>query len=135
LLNGAANLVRGAVGGISSLFGSIFGGQGAGITSLGIGRIVAGQTLSTIVQTSEGPLRIAAQVETQGSTIILKNLSVASPEGLGTMTNPGVGTLKAAADALKTTLAQSGFTQVQVQALRVTGANAPRLVNMTINLK
>jgi len=134
LVNGAANLVRGAVGGISSLFGSIFGGEGAGITTLGIGRIVAGQTLKTVVQTAEGPLQITAQVETQGTTIILKNFSVVSPEGLGTVTNPGVGALKAAMNGLKTTLAQNGFTQAQVQALRVSGANAPRLINMTINL-
>ena len=104
------------------------------IQTLPIGRFVTGQGIKTVVQTAQGPLEITAQVETQGSKIILKNLSVSHPEGIGVKTNPGVGALKATIDALKSQLAQDGFTQLEYRALNWTRPPVG-FVSGTFNLK
>lgn len=96
---------------------------------------VTGQVIKRIIQTRQGPLVISATAEVIGDTIKLKNFSVAHEEGIGVLTNPGSGTLKAVFDALKGEFAAAGFSKVEVTALRITGASSPRLINKTIDLK
>ncbi len=99
-------------------------GSTAGVQALNIGRFVTGQALKRTIQTADGPLDITATVEVRGSTVVLRNFSVASPGGVGVNTNPGVIQLKAAFDALKGEFAADGFSRLIVQGLRITGANA-----------
>ncbi|HET7216115.1 MAG TPA: RHS repeat-associated core domain-containing protein [Terriglobia bacterium] len=128
--------INGALAGAGALIGPALEGTDVlGAQTLGIGRFVNGQGIRVVVDTAEGPLEITGEVETQGSRIILKKSDVAHPEGLGVRTHPGVGSLKAAIDALKGQFTAHGFTQLEIRSLRTSGANAPRFVNMVINLQ
>ena len=104
-------------------------------TTLGIGRFVTGQVIRQTIQTAEGPLVVTAKVETQGTTIILKNLSVSHPGGLEVVTSPSVGPLKAAAEALKSQFAADGYTRLVIKGLRTTGRYSPRYISIPISLK
>lgn len=140
----AEGVARGAIAlgeeGISALgralgVGGEEAGSAAGIQTLNIGRFVTGQGLKRAIQTTEGPLEIEAQVEVRGTTIVLRNLSVAHPGGIEVVTSPGVGPLKAAVDALKNEFAADGFSRLIIQGLRITGADAPRYVNIPLTFK
>jgi hypothetical protein len=63
----------------------------------------------------------------RGTTIVLRNLSVAHEGGIGIVTSPGVGELKAAIDALKAQFAADGHSRLLIQGLRITGANPPHM--------
>ncbi len=101
----------------------------------GAGKFVTGQVIKRVIQTSEGPLVMEATVEVIGDTIKLGRLSFAHPDGLQVITEPGVGALKAGIDSLRGELVTAGFSKVEVTALRMTGANSPRLIQKTFPLK
>jgi hypothetical protein len=64
-----------------------------------------------------------------------QNLSFAHPDGVGTVTSPGAGAIKATVDAIKKDAIAAGFSQIRYTALRIGGANAPRLIDNTITLR
>jgi len=98
------------------------------------GQFATGQVIRRMIQTSKGPLALTATVEVLGDTVKLKGLSFMHPDGM-IVTNPRVGELKAIVDALKGELTQAGFSQVRYTALRIGGANSPRVIDKTISLK
>ncbi|HEY6350542.1 MAG TPA: RHS repeat-associated core domain-containing protein [Candidatus Angelobacter sp.] len=132
-------IIAGVTGGVVNTFVSgVAEGLGvaeAGSTGLGIGSFVTGQVITRTIQTAEGPLVITATVEVQGSTIILKGVSVASTQGLGVVTTPGVAALKSVVDGVRAAAASSGFSKLVIQGVRVSGANPNRYINQVINLK
>ena len=121
LAYGAGSIVRGiAEAGPSrvDMAKGLFTSGEAAVQTLNIGRFVTGQAIKIVVQTAQGPLEITAEVETQGSKVILKNLDVVPQSGLGTTkTTPGPGALKAVFDVLKNELRKDGFTEVSYKAL------------------
>ncbi|HEY6252020.1 MAG TPA: RHS repeat-associated core domain-containing protein [Candidatus Angelobacter sp.] len=132
-------IIAGVTGGVVNTFvGGVAEGLDiaeAGSTGLGIGSFVTGQVITRTIQTAEGPLVITATVEVQGSTIILKGVSVASTQGLGVVTTPGVAALKSVVDGVRAAAANSGFSKLVIQGVRVSGANPNRYINQVINLK
>jgi hypothetical protein len=131
-------VIAGVTGGVVNTFvGGVAEGLlgEAGSTGLGIGSFVTGQVITRTIQTAEGPVVITATVEVQGSTIILKGVTVASPQGLGVVTTPGVAALTSVVDGVKAAAANSGFSKLVIQAVRISGANPNRYINQVINLK
>ena len=100
-----------------------------------VGEFITGQVIKRIIQTPEGPLVFSATVEVVGDTVKLKAASLVHADGAQVVTNPGPGTIKAAFDSLKGELRQAGFSTAQVTALRISGANSPRLINKTFDLR
>jgi hypothetical protein len=107
-----------------------------GLSGMGnVGQFISGQVVKRVVQTPQGPLVFSATVEVVGDTVKLKAASLAHAAGVGVVTNPGPGVIKASFDGLKAELAAAGFSKAQVTALRISGPNSLRLINKTFNLK
>lgn len=100
----------------------------------GTAKFVTGQVIKRTIQTEEGPLVMEATLEVIGTTVKLGKLSFSHPDGLQVVTNPGVKAIKGLVDAVSSEFAAAGFTEMKVTALRMTGANAPRVVNSTYKL-
>jgi RHS repeat-associated protein len=102
-------------------------------TALNIGRYASGQAFKKVIMTSEGPLEITAKIEVEGDTITLKTFSVAHEDGVQVVTNPGVGELKAALDAVKSEMKEAGFSTLKIRALSI--RDPVKFIEKTFQLK
>jgi hypothetical protein len=75
-----------------------------------------------------------AEVESAGSTLILKDVAV-YPTGTSGSLNVGTGQVMQALHQLENLAKSQGFTQLQITGQRLSGANPGGLVNITRNLK
>lgn len=120
----------GALAGGARLIGSI------GIAS-GPAIFQAGQTIDRIVNTSQGPVRFVAEVETSGSQLILKDILV-YPTETGGRLQAGAGQILQAAKGFLQEARQDGFTSVRFigdRSLAEGSANPGRVVDFTRTLK
>jgi RHS repeat-associated protein len=130
-------IVAGASLGIA--YGAYTGGTaliGLGVAS-GPAIFQAGQIIDKVVNTSAGPVRFVAEVDTSGSQLILKDILV-YPAETGSQIAVGVKEILQAARPLMEQARQAGFTSVRFIADRSAAAgsaNPGRPVDFTRTLK
>jgi hypothetical protein len=145
---GAANkVVNYATAGATIAYGGAFlaplavnglAGMGSSVIGLGVASgpalFSAGQMFEHYFETSSGEVGFLAEVETSGSTLILKDVAV-YPTGTSGSLNVGTGQVMQALHQLESMARSQGFTQLQITGTRLSGANPGGLVNITRNLK
>jgi len=81
------------------------------VTTLGIGRFVAGQVIRRTIQTASGKYVVEMEVESiSGETIVVKHLNI-GPEG-GGVGSPGTADLKAGIDGIEKEISEDGFSRI-----------------------
>ena len=129
-----------AYGGAFAIPAAIVGlsGLGSSVITLGVASgpaiFGAGQLFEHTFETSAGEVGFLAEVETSGSTLILKDVAV-YPTGTSGSLNVGTGQAMQALHQLENLAKSQGFTQLQITGTRLSGANPGGIVNITRNLK
>jgi RHS repeat-associated protein len=145
---GAANkLVNYATVGATAAYGGAFlgplaygglSGMGSSVIGLGIASgpaiFSAGQMFEHYFETNAGEVGVLAEVETSGSTLILKDIAV-YPTGTSGSLNIGAGQVAQGINQLKDMARSQGFTALQITGVRLTGANPGALYDRTWSLK
>jgi RHS repeat-associated protein len=143
MLGAASRTVNYATAGAAAVYGAAFlgpaaSGMGSGLITLGISSgpalFAAGQLFEHTFETSAGEVGFLAEVESAGSTLILKDVAV-YPTGTSGSLNVGTGQVMQALHQLENLAKSQGFTQLQITGQRLSGANPGGLVNITRNLK
>lgn len=133
---GAAALYGGAILGPAAYGG--LSGLGSSVITLGVASgpalFTAGQLFEHTFETSAGEVWFLAEVESAGSTLILKDVAV-YPTGTSGSLNVGTGQVMQAPHQLENLARSQGFTQLQITGTRLSEANPGGLVNITRNLK
>jgi RHS repeat-associated protein len=120
-------------------YGTFAGGSLIGSLGIAAGPAIfqAGQTIDRIVNTSQGPVRFVAEVETSGSQLILKDILV-YPTETASRLQVGASQMLQAAKGLLQDARQSGFTSVRFigdRSLAEGSANPGRALDFTRTLK
>jgi RHS repeat-associated protein len=143
LLGAASRTVNYATAGAAAVYGAAFlgpaaSGMGSSLITLGVSSgpalFAAGQLFEHTFETSAGEVGFLAEVESTGSTLILKDVAV-YPTGTSGSLNVGTGQVMQALHQLENLARSQGFTQLQITGQRLSGANPGGLVNITRNLK
>jgi RHS repeat-associated protein len=121
-----------------AFFGPAAAGFGSTAITLGVSSgpaiFAAGQLFEHTFETNAGEVGFLAEVETSGSTLILKDVAV-YPTGTPGALNVGTGQAMQALHQLESLARSQGFTQLQITGTRLSGANPGGIVNITRNLK
>jgi RHS repeat-associated protein len=146
-LGAASKLVNYATVGATAAYGGAFlgplaygglSGMGSSVIGLGVASgpaiFSAGQMFEHYFETNAGEVGVLAEVETSGSTLILKDIAV-YPTGTSGSLNIGAGQVAQGINQLKDMARSQGFTSLQITGVRLTGANPGALYNRTWSLK
>lgn len=142
-LGAASKAVNYAAAGAAAAYGAGFlgpaaSGMGGSLISLGVSSgpalFAAGQLFEHTFETNAGEVGFLAEVESTGSTLILKDVAV-YPTGTSGSLNVGTGQVMQALHQLENLARSQGFSQLQITGTRLSGANPGGLVNITRNLK
>jgi hypothetical protein len=146
-LANTSRVVKAGTAVYGALYGAAFFGPAAASGAAGLGStaitlgvssgpaiFAAGQLFEHTFETNAGEVGFLAEVETSGSTLILKDVAV-YPTGTSGSLNVGTGQAMQALHQLESMARSQGFAQLQITGTRLSGANPGGIVNITRNLK